>query len=99
MYALGKLFPSKQTIFIKILSVLWSRKVIVFLDTLLKRNNRKIFVLADRKPTHIDQYIHYRSHNLISRKESVVSSLVNTAYSINANKIDIYKGNARIKQV
>ena len=72
---------------------------LAFLDPLVKRNNGKISVLVDRKSTQTDQYLHYRSHHQTSCKESVVSSLVNRAYSIIANKNDIYKGNARIKQV
>ena len=30
---------------------------LVFLDTLLKRNNGEISVLVYRKPTHTDQYL------------------------------------------
>ena len=72
---------------------------LVFLDTLLKRNNGEISVLVYRKPTHTDQYLHYSSHHQTSCKESVVSSLFNRAYSIITNKDDLHKENARIKQV
>ena len=72
---------------------------LVFLDTLLKRNNGEISVLVYRKPTHTDQYLHYSSHHQTSCKESVVSSLLNRAYSIITNKDDLHKENARIKQV
>ena len=72
---------------------------LAFLDTLLKRNNGEISVLVYRKPTHTDQYLHYSSHHQTSCKESVVSSLFNTAYSIITNKDDLQKENARIKQV
>ena len=41
---------------------------LAFLDTLLKRNNRKISVLVHRKPTHTDQYLHYSSHHQTSCK-------------------------------
>ena len=34
---------------------------LAFLDTLLKQNNGEISVLVNRKPTHTDQYLHYRS--------------------------------------
>ena len=34
---------------------------LVFLDTLLKRNNREISVLLYGKPTHTEQYLHYSS--------------------------------------
>ena len=34
---------------------------LAFLDTLLKQNNGKIFVLVYRKPTHTDQYLYYSS--------------------------------------
>ena len=52
-----------------------------------------------RKPTNIDQYLHYSSHHQTSCKESVVSSLFNRAYSIITNKDALHKENARIKQV
>ena len=72
---------------------------LAFLDTLLKRNNKKISVLVYRKPTHTDQYLHYSSHHQISWKEGVVSSLLNRAYSIITNQDDLYKKNTGIKQV
>ena len=72
---------------------------LAFLDTLLKRNNGEISVLVYRKPTHTDQYLHYSSHHQTSCKESVVSSLLNRAYSIFPNKDDLTKDNAKIKQV
>ena len=72
---------------------------LAFLDTLLKWDNGEISVLVYRKPTHTDQYLHYSSHHQTSCKESVVSSLFNRAYSIITNKDDLYKENARIKQV
>ena len=72
---------------------------LVFLDTLLKRNNEEISVLVYRKPTHTDQYLHYNSHHQTSCKESVVSSLFNRAYSIITNKYDLHKENTRIQQV
>ena len=72
---------------------------LVFLDTKLKRNNGKIPALVYRKTTHTDQYLHYSSHHQTSCRESVVSSLLNKAYSIISNKDDLHKENARIKQV
>ena len=72
---------------------------LAFLDTLLKRNNGEISVLVYRKPTHTDQYLHYSSHHQTSCKASVVSSLLNRAYSIITNKDDLHKENAKIKQV
>ena len=72
---------------------------LVFLVTLLKWNDGKISVLVYKKPTHTDQYLHYSSHHHTNCKESVVSSLFNKAYSIITNKDDLYKENARIKQV
>ena len=68
-------------------------------DTLLKPKNGKISVLVYRKPTHTDQYLHYSSHDQTRYKESAVSSLFNRAYSIITNIDDLYKDNARIKQV
>ena len=72
---------------------------LVFLDTLLKRNNGEISVLVYRKLTHTDQYLHYSSHHETSYKGIVFSSLLNRAYSIITNKDDLHKENARIKQV
>ena len=72
---------------------------LAFLDTLLKRNNGETSVLVYRKPIHTDQFLHYSSHHQTSCRESVVSSLVNRAYSIITNKDDLHKENARIKQV
>ena len=71
---------------------------LAFLDILLKQNNGKISVLVYRKPAHTDQYLHYSSHHETSWKESVYS-LFNRGYSIIANKDDLYKENARTKQV
>ena len=60
---------------------------LAFLDTLLKRNNGKISVMVNRKPTqHIDQYLHYSSYHRRNYKESVVSFLFDRAYSIITNK-------------
>ena len=72
---------------------------LVFIDTLSKRNNGKISVLVYRKPTHTDQYLHCSSHHQTSCKKVVVFSLFNRAYSIITNKDDLYKENAKIKQV
>ena len=70
---------------------------LAILDTLLKRDNGEVSVLVYRKPTHTDQYLHYSSHHQTSCKESVVSSLLNRAYSIITNKDDLDKENTRIK--
>ena len=75
------------------------RTRLTFPDTLLKRNNGEISVLVYRKPTHTDQYLQYSSHHQTSCKESIVSFLVNRAYSIITNIDDLHKENARIKQV
>ena len=72
---------------------------LAFPDTLLKRNNEKVSVLVYRKPTHIDQYLHYSCHHQTSCKESVISSLFNRAYSIITDKDDLHKENTGIKQV
>ena len=72
---------------------------LAFLDTLLKQNNAEISVLVYRKPTHTDRYLHYSSYYQTSCKESVVSSLFNSAFSIITNKDDLHKENARLKQV
>ena len=72
---------------------------LVFLDTLLKRNNENISLFLYRNPTDTDQYLHYSSHHQTSCKESVVPSFFNRAYSIITNKDNVHKENARIKQV
>ena len=72
---------------------------IALLDNLLKQNNGKISVLVYRKLTYIDQYLQYHSHHQTSCKESVVSTLFNRAYSIILNNDNLYKENARIKQM
>ena len=84
---------------IKVTMRVESNGELAFLDTLLKQNNGKTSVLVYREPTHTDQYLHYRSRHQTSCKESVVSSLFNRAYSIITNKDDLYKENARTKQV
>ena len=93
-----KNFFITSKIFIKILSLLW-RKKLTFLDILLKRNNGKIFVLVHRKPTHTGQYLYYRSNHQKSCKKSAYSSFFNRAYSVITNKDDLHEENARIKQV
>ena len=72
---------------------------LAFLDTLLKQNNGKIFVLVYRKPTHTDQYLYYSSHQQTSCRKSVLSSFFKRACSIKTNKDDWANNNARIKQV
>ena len=72
---------------------------LVFLDTLLKRNNENISLFLYRNPTDTDQYLHYTSHHQTSCKESAVSFLFNRAYSIITNRDDLHTENARIKQV
>ena len=72
---------------------------LAFLQTLLKRNNGKISVLVYRKPRHTNRHLHYNSHHQRTCTKSVVSSLVNKAYSIVTNKNDLTKENTRIKQV
>ena len=69
------------------------------LDTLLKRNYTKIFVLLYMKSTHTDQYLRYSSLHQTPCEEGAVSSLFNKAYSIVNNKDGLIKDNARIKQV
>ena len=72
---------------------------LVFLDTLLKRDNREISVLVYKKPADTDQYLHYSCHHQTSCKGSIVSSLFNIAYSIISNKDDLDKENTRINEV
>ena len=72
---------------------------LTILDTLLKRNKGKISVLVYGKYMHTYQQLHYSSDHQSSHQESVVSFLFNKVYSIIANKDDLIKGSARIKQV
>ena len=72
---------------------------LVILDMLLKCNTGKITVLAYRKPSHTDQYLHYCSLHETKYKESDFSSLFNRAYFIITNKENLTNENARIKQV
>ena len=58
-----------------------------------------ITYMVYRKPTHTDQYLHYTSYHQTSCQESVISSLFGRTYFIIANKDDIAKENARIRQV
>ena len=92
-----KTFSITSTIFIKILSLPWRKKVMEN-QRFLKRNNGEISVLVYRKPTRTDQYLHYSSCHQTS-KESVVSSLFNRAYFVVTNKDDLRKENTRRKQV
>ena len=76
-----------------------SKAELAFLDTLLERDNGEVSILVYRKPTHTDKYLQYNSYHQISCRKSVVSSLLNRAYSIITNKDDLDKENARIKQL
>ena len=89
MYALRKLFPSHQQSSSKHYKYIVeeeSNGEPAFLDTFLKRNNGKIFVLVYMKPTYTAQHLHYSSHHQTSCKESVISSLFNRACSINLHQ-------------
>ena len=68
-----------------------SNEELAFLDILLKQNYGEISVLVYKDPTHTDQYLHYSFHRQTSCKESLVSSLLNRAYSIITNKGDLTK--------
>ena len=69
---------------------------LAFLDTLLKRNNGKIFLLIYRKPTHTGQYLHYSSDQQIGCEESVFPVVQFSLFSI-TSKHDSSKQNTRIK--
>ena len=56
-----------------------SNRELAFLDTLLKRNNRKIYVLVYRNHTDTDQHVYYSSHYETSCKDSDVSFFFNEA--------------------
>ena len=97
-----KTFFITSTIFISILSLLRKKKVngeLGFLYTLLKQNNGKIYVFVYMTPTLTGQYLRYSYYRQTGCKESVASSLFNRAYSIIPNKDELYKENAKIKQV
>ena len=59
----------------------------------------KYFFICTNKSTHTDQYLRDSSHHQTCWRESFVSSLLNRAYSINANKDDLIKENVRTKEV
>ena len=71
---------------------------IPFLQTLLKRNNGRISVLVYEKPSHTHQYQYYICQHQTNCKESVVSLLLNKAYSIITNKDDLNKEGGRRKK-
>ena len=96
-----KTFSITSTSFIKILSLLWRKRVMEnlrFLDTIESEYWKDLC---------IDLYIGslsiltntYTTSLTASCKESVVSSLFNRVYSIITNKDHLYKESARIKQV
>ena len=57
----------------------------MFLDTLLKRNNVKIFVLVHRKPAHANHHWHCNFRCQRNCRETVASTLFNRVYSIITN--------------
>ena len=60
-----------------------------FLDTLVQRNHDKsISVKTYRKPTHINQYLKYTSHNPTSAKQSVITALFDRADNVISNEKD-----------
>ena len=98
MYAIGKSFPSHQQSSAKCEIYYGGRsnEELAFLDTLLKRNNGKIFLLIYRKPTHTGQYLHYSSDQQIGCEESVFPVVQFSLFSI-TSKHDLSKQNTRIK--
>ena len=53
---------------------------LLFLDTLVQRNHDKtISVKIYRKPTHINQYLKYTTHNPTSAKQCVITALFDRA--------------------
>ena len=72
---------------------------LLFLDILLKFNNRNIPAMVHGKPFNIDQYLYYTSHHQTSCKGSVISILFNRGYFIINNEDNLTKENTRIKQM
>ena len=72
---------------------------LLFLDALLKFNNRNIPAMVHGKPFNTDQYLYYSSHDQASCKGKVISILFNRGYFIINNKDDLTKENTRIKQM
>ena len=53
---------------------------IPFLDTSVKPEaNGRLSITVYRKPTHMDQYLHWDSHHHLSAKYSVINTLTNRA--------------------
>ena len=74
---------------------------ILFLDTLIKRNdNGSISILVYRKSTHTDQYLNFHSNHQVSAvKESVVSALFTRAGNIISEPTDLRTENECIIKV
>ncbi len=55
---------------------------IAFLDTLISRNSGSITTDVYRKPTHTDNYLHFKSHHDKKHKISTAATLLSRATSI-----------------
>ena len=64
---------------------------IPFLDTLLRREDGRLDVSVCRKPTHMDQYIRFKSHHPTDAKEDVVRCFHNTARGITSTQDNLQK--------
>ena len=76
-----------------------SNRELTFLDSLLKRNYRKISVSVYRKSTYANKCLHCSNKYQKSCKKSVVSSLFDRAFSIITIKDYLTEESARLKQV
>ena len=60
--------------------------VIPFLNTIVKpENDGKLSITVDRKPTQMDQYLHWGNHHHLSAKYSIISSLIHRAKTVCSN--------------
>ena len=65
---------------------------IPFLDTIVKpENDGKLSITVYRKPTHMDQYLHWDSHHHLSAKYGVISTLTHRAKTVCSNPEPLQK--------
>ena len=94
---------STSTIYIQKLNLPLKRKKIrpsPFLATLIQRNqDGTISVKVYRKPTHINQYLSFRSLHSMRSKQSVITAFFNRAGNVIANNTKLKKEQQHITKV
>ena len=64
-------------------------RAILFLDTIVKPEaDGKLSIIVYRKPTHMDQYLQWDSHHLLSAKYSVINTLTHRSKT-GCNKLEL----------